>query len=94
MFNQIISVDAINLSGEAIDEIKKLSKQSPRFYDTDPKSVDEIKKRIGDADCVLVSWRTKLGKDIFEKCQTIKYVGYAAQVLQILTSRKQEIERW
>lgn len=78
MFNQIVSVDAINISEEALNEIKKYSKRPARFSDTNPKNVNEIIKRIGDADCVLISWRTKLGKEIFEKCQNINYVGLCA----------------
>ena len=78
MFNQIVSVDPINLSEKTLNEIKKYSKRPAKFYDTQPKNKNEIIERIGGADCVLVSWRTKLSKDIFEKCQNIKYVGLCA----------------
>ncbi|MBI5061787.1 MAG: dihydrofolate reductase [Candidatus Aenigmarchaeota archaeon] len=78
MFNRIVSVDAINLSEEALNEIKKCSKRPTKFYDTDPKNVNEMIKRVGNADCVLISWRTKLGKEIFETCKNIKYIGLCA----------------
>ncbi len=74
-FNRIVSVDTINLSEEAISEIKKYSEQPAKFYNTDPKDDKESISRIGGADCVLVSWRTKLGKEIFEKCRNIKYIS-------------------
>jgi phosphoglycerate dehydrogenase-like enzyme len=78
MFNRIVSVDATNLPPEALDGIKRCSKMPAIFYDTDPEGSGEIIRRIGDADCVLVSWRTKLGRDVFEKCRNVRYVGLCA----------------
>lgn len=68
-FNQIVAVDAVNLTEEAILEIKEYSKESAKFYDSDPKNTNETIGRIGGADCVLISWRTKFGKEVFEKCK-------------------------
>ena len=78
MFNQIVSVDSINLSDQALREIGRYSKHPPVFYSDDPKSTREILRRIGQADCVLTSWRTRLDKGIFERCSNLKYIGLCA----------------
>ncbi len=75
MFNQIVAVDDVALTEGAISKIKKYSKNPARFYDNDPESTEEVIKRIGNSDCVLVSWRTKITKEIFENCKNIKYIG-------------------
>lgn len=78
MFNQIVSVDKINLTEEAMVEIKKYSKKPMRCYHTNPENINETIRRVEDADCILISWRTKLTKEVFEKCKNVKYVGLCA----------------
>lgn len=78
MFNQIVSVDAINLTEKAMSEIKKYSKNPVRFHNDDPENINEAIRRINGADCILISWRTKLTKEVFEKCENVKYIGLCA----------------
>ena len=45
------------------------------IYDRTP--VELVEKRIGDAEIVITN-KTPIDKEIFEKCQNIKYVGVLA----------------
>lgn len=75
MFNQIVAVDAINLSNNVINQIRKFSKKPAKFYNSDPKNTNQTTKRINNADCVLISWRTIINKQVFKNCENIKYIG-------------------
>ena len=36
---------------------------------------DEIVRRIGDADGVLVSYTSRIGREVLERCPQVRYVG-------------------
>ena len=74
-FNKLATVDYCGLVGPSKNKILELSTLAPSLVDNDPTSDDEIITRIGDADCVLVSWRTKLTAAVLNACPSIKYVG-------------------
>ncbi|MGG6311510.1 NAD(P)-dependent oxidoreductase [Paenibacillus macerans] len=74
-FNQIVCVDKIGLEGWALEELKKHSKQPIIMFDSDPHGKGEIMERIRGADCVLVSWRTKIDDEVIESNPSIKYIG-------------------
>ena len=44
-------------------------------YDDIPSDDDEIIRRIGDADGVLLSYTSKINQYVFEHCPNIRYVG-------------------
>lgn len=73
-FKKIISVDNTGLKEWAKNEIEKLGDEVI-FYNDDPINNEEIIERIKDADCLLVSWRTQITKDIIENCPNLKYIG-------------------
>ena len=73
-FKKIISVDNTGLKEWAKEEIKKLGSEVI-FYNNDPTNHKDILERIGDADCLLVSWRTQITKDIIASCPNLKYIG-------------------
>lgn len=45
------------------------------LYDDYPTNNSEIISRIDDAECVLVSWNTRIDKGVIESCPNIKYIG-------------------
>ena len=45
------------------------------FYTGIPETDEEIVNRIGDADCVLVSYNTQIRRNVIEACPNIKYIG-------------------
>lgn len=74
-FNKIVSVDDAGLTEAAQNAIQKYSRSAAVFHEDDPKDVTDAIKRINNADCVLVSWRTKIDGEVLEKCRNIKYIG-------------------
>lgn len=74
-FNKIATADFCGLTGPSAEKILALSAAPAQVYDADPDSEEEIIRRVGDADCVLVSWRTKIGANVFASCPNIRYVG-------------------
>lgn len=61
------------------------------IYDRTP--VELVEERIGDAEIVITN-KTPIDKEIFEKCQNIKYVGVLAtgyNVVDVNTAAEKEI---
>jgi len=78
LFKQIVALDNLNITKEAMDKIGELSENPIKVFDSDPKDQDEVKKRISDADCVLLSWRTKIDKDTLSACENLKFICLCA----------------
>ncbi|HEA28574.1 MAG TPA: dihydrofolate reductase [Leeuwenhoekiella sp.] len=74
-FNKIVSVDHTKLEFWAIAELKEYSREEVKIYADNPSSKQEILERIGNAEAVLVSWRTAIDQEIIEKCPNLKYIG-------------------
>lgn len=74
-FNRIVSVDHTKIEDWAIAALKKYSKSGIDTYEEAPASKEETIQRIGDAEAVLVSWRTPIDEEIIEKCPNLKYIG-------------------
>ena len=45
------------------------------LYRDIPASDDQIVRRIGDADAVLLSYTSRMGKNVIERCPNIRYIG-------------------
>ncbi|MBT8295120.1 MAG: dihydrofolate reductase, partial [Gramella sp.] len=45
-----------------------------------PETDAEVIERIGDADAVIVSWHTRLDKEIIEACDNLRYIGMACSL--------------
>lgn len=74
MFKKIVAIEPLNLIPSAEKELETLS-ESLTMYEDRPSNTDEIVKRIGDADAVLLSYTTYLGREAIEQCPNIKYIG-------------------
>jgi lactate dehydrogenase-like 2-hydroxyacid dehydrogenase len=74
-FNKIVAVDRCGLTPEIVEQINRLSVAPVQIYSDVPMSDDEIIARIGDADCVLVSWQTKINQHVLRSAKSLKYVG-------------------
>ncbi len=75
MFEQIVILDQTGLQDWALEELEKGSRLPLRIYETDPVNKEEVIGRIGQADCVFLSWRTKLSSEILNHCNALKYIG-------------------
>jgi len=74
-FQKIILIDPCGLTVPVLEKIKALSKQPIVSYDSLPLNNAEILSRIGDSDCVLVSWRTKVDAEVIKTAPNLKYIG-------------------
>lgn len=74
MFRKIVVIEPINILDYQKDLLKKYTKEIV-FYPDIASCDDEIIKRIGDADCVLLSYTSYINKHILESCPNIVYIG-------------------
>lgn len=74
-FNKIVCLDNTKLEDWALEELQELSEQEIDNYTDYPETKEEITKRIGDAEAVLVSWHTEITEDIIKQCPSLKYIG-------------------
>ena len=75
LFNQITIIDQCRLTEEGIREISDLSIHPLVRYQDNPSSEEEIMARIGESDCVLVSWQTPLTAKVIAATPCLKYIG-------------------
>ena len=74
MFNEIVVIEPTGLNDWGVERLKSLAKQV-RFYDDIPQTDEEVIKRIGNADCVLVSFNAQISRRAIEACCNIRYIG-------------------
>lgn len=78
-FQKIVCIDDTKLDEEALAELKDLSEEVQVYTDT-PADDEETIARIGDADAILVSWRTQVGKEVIEAARNLTYIGMACSL--------------
>lgn len=74
MFNKIVIVEPVLLTKEGVEELKKYCKEFI-YYDTDTVNDEYTISRIGDADCILVSYKTVINSNIINNCKNLKYIA-------------------
>ncbi len=74
MFKKLVAVEPLNLIPSAEKALHSYAEEVV-MYDDMPQSVEEMASRIGDADGVLISYTSRLGKEALEKCPNVKYIG-------------------
>ena len=73
-FNQIVCLDNAGLTNDTLVKLQQYSNKSVKIYDDYP-SGSEIISRIRFADCVLLSWNTRLTSKIINASKNLKYIG-------------------
>lgn len=73
-FKKLVAIEPVSLVKWGEEELKQYADEIIMFDDV-PADDDEIVRRIGDADGVLLSYTSKISRYIFEHCPNIKYVG-------------------
>lgn len=73
-FNKIVAIEPVSLIPEYEEKLKILADEVVMYGDI-PTDDDVIANRIGDADCVLLSYTSRLTAEAMAKCPNIKYVG-------------------
>ena len=74
MFKKLVAIEPVNLIPSAQEELKQYAEEVVLYEDI-PQHEDEIVKRIGDADGVLVSYTSQIRKSVLEQCPNVRYVG-------------------
>ena len=74
MFQKLVAIEPVSLVPSAEKELSHYAKDVVLFDDI-PADDDEIVRRIGDADAVLLSYTSRIGKNVIERCPNIRYIG-------------------
>lgn len=96
-FKKIVAVDNISFTEDRYPELDQFAEQVEIYRDY-PTENEEIIRRIGDADCVLVSWNTKIDRSVIESCPGIRYIGMCCSLydeksanVDIVAAREKDI---
>ena len=74
MFKKIVAIEPVNLVLEAEEELRRYAGEVKSYEDL-PGDDQEIIRRIGDADSVLVSNTSRISAHVIESCPSIRYIG-------------------
>lgn len=96
-FNKIVALEPLLITEEGKSELNKLA-EHVIFHETLSVDEEDIIKRIGDADCILLRFSTKITDNILNNCPNIKYIGMGCSYygdkfsnLDMLSARKNGI---
>lgn len=73
-FRKLTAIEPVSLIPSAEEELKQYAEQVI-LYENIPTDDEEIVRRIGDADGVLVSYTSQIRKTVMERCPDIRYIG-------------------
>lgn len=74
MFKKLVAIEPIRLIPSAQQKLHDYAKEVVLFDDV-PKDDAEIIQRIGDADAVLLSYTSRIEKNVLDACPGIRYIG-------------------
>ncbi|MRT93539.1 dihydrofolate reductase [Ancylomarina sp. 16SWW S1-10-2] len=80
-FKQIVIIDYTGLQQFALEKLQSLSEKSIIAYNDIPKDDAEIINRIQHADCVFVSWNTRINASVLSHCHQLKYIGMCCSLI-------------
>lgn len=100
MFRKIAVIDETGLKPWARERLNELAEEVV-FYDSVPEGAEETIRRIGDADAVLVSYKTPVKKEVIGACPAIRYIGMCCSLyseesanVDIAAAREKGITVW
>ncbi|MBK5194862.1 MAG: dihydrofolate reductase [Proteiniphilum sp.] len=74
MFQKLVAIEPVSLISSAEKKLHTFANEVILFSDI-PMDANKIAARIGDADAVLLSYTSHLGKDALEQCPNVRYIG-------------------
>ncbi len=74
MFQKLVAIEPVSLVAEAEKKLYDYAKEVVLYPDI-PADDEEIIRRIGDADAVLLSYTSRINRYVLERCTSVKYVG-------------------
>ena len=73
-FKKLVAIEPVSLIPSAEQELYTLADEVV-LYDDIPATDEEIARRVGDADAVLLSYTSRLERVAMEQCPNIRYIG-------------------
>ena len=73
-FRKIVAIEDPLINAAARESLKKYSDEVVIYNDL-PETDEEKIRRIGDADAILVTFKTRIGRNVIESCPSLKYIG-------------------
>ncbi|MGM0240050.1 NAD(P)-dependent oxidoreductase [Enterococcus sp. AZ103] len=96
-FKKMVAIEPTKLLPEWNEKLKVYATESI-FYSDIPQDSQEIIRRIGDADCVMLSFSSEINQEVLEACPQIRYIGMCCSLyapenanVDILTAEKMGI---
>ena len=74
MFNKLVAIGPVSLIPSAEEALHRYAHEVVLFADV-PKDDHEIIRRIGNADAVLLSYTSRIGRSVIDACPNIRYIG-------------------
>lgn len=74
MFKKLIAIEPININQTTKDILSEYAYEVKLYQDL-PQGNEEIIRRIGDADAVLVSYTTRIDAQVIDACRNVRYIG-------------------
>ena len=74
MFEKLVAIEPVGLIPAAEAKLHDYAKEVVLFRDI-PADDEEIVRRIGDADAVLLSYTSRMGKEVIARCPRLRYIG-------------------
>ena len=74
MFKKLVAIEPVSLIPSAEKKLQDFAKEVI-MYDDIPSGDEEVASRIGDADAVLLSYSSRIGRAALEKCPNVRYIG-------------------
>ena len=74
MFSKIVAIEPVSLIPSAEEALHTFANEVVMYPDI-PADDEEIVRRIGDADAVLLSYTSSIRREVMERCPNIKYIG-------------------
>jgi len=74
-FRKVTIIDPCGLTDPVLEQISLISELPVTIFNDLPETDVEILNRIGDSDCALVSWRTKVSAEVIQAAVNLKYIG-------------------
>lgn len=97
MFKKLVVIEPVNLIPAARQKLHEYAKEVVLFTDI-PQDDTEIIRRIGGADAVLLSYTSRIEKNVLEACPAIRYIGMCCSLyseesanVDIRTARERNI---
>lgn len=78
-FKKMVAIEPTKLLPEWDEKLRSLAEEAI-FYEDVPTDATIISERIGDADCVLLSFTSFIDQAVLDACPNIRYIGICASL--------------